>query len=99
MSDDRLWLTDIDGDGIADTVTIDIDSNVLVDIRVQIISSRDIEKADLDSDGQANDRRYAIVYAFANRRAIQSRITVVIYDYGCDLVVDRVEVRDQGSLR
>ncbi len=89
--DDRLWLSDADGDGMADTVTIDIDSNVLIDIRVQIVSPRDVQRGDLDGDGEADDCRYTITYAFANRRVIQPRITLVIYDYDCDLVINKVD--------
>lgn len=91
ICDDRLWLTDTNHDGTADTVTIDIDANVLVDLRVEILS-RDVQRGDFDGDGQADDGRYTISYAFANRRVIQPRLTVVIFDYGCDLRVDQVEV-------
>jgi hypothetical protein len=91
VCDDRLWLTDTNHDGTADTVTIDIDANVLVDLRVEILS-RDVQRGDFDEDGQADDGRYTISYAFANRRVIQPRLTVVIFDYGCDLRVDQVEV-------
>jgi len=91
VCDDRLWLTDTNHDGTADTVTIDIDTNVLVDLRVEILS-RDLQRGDFDGDGQADDGRYTISYAFANRRVIQPRLTVVILDYGCDLRVDQVEV-------
>lgn len=91
VCDDRLWLTDTNHDGTADTVTIDIDTNVLVDLRVEILS-RDLQRGDFDGDGQADDGRYTISYAFANRRVIQPRLTVVIFDYGCDLRVDQVEV-------
>ncbi len=91
ITDDRLWLTDANQNGTADTVTIDIDCNVLVDLRVQILS-RDVQRGDFDGDGRANDCRYVVSYAFANRRVIQPRITLVIYDYNCDLVIDKVEV-------
>ena len=91
VCDDRLWLTDTNHDGTADTVTIDIDANILVDLRVEILS-RDLQRGDFDGDGQADDGRYTISYAFANRRVIQPRLTVVIFDYGCDLRVDQVEV-------
>ncbi|MDD5453373.1 MAG: Ig-like domain repeat protein [Candidatus Bipolaricaulis sp.] len=91
VCDDRLWLTDTNHDGTADTVTIDIDANVLVDLRVEILS-RDVQRGDFAGDGQADDGRYTISYAFANRRVIQPRLTVVIFDYGCDLRVDQVEV-------
>ncbi|MBC7170675.1 hypothetical protein H5T54_07115, partial [Candidatus Bipolaricaulota bacterium] len=90
--DDRLWLSDATGDGMADTVTIDVDSNVLIDIRVQIVSPRDVQRGDLDGDGEADDGRYTVTYVFANRRVIQPRITLVIYDYDCDLVIDKVDV-------
>lgn len=90
--DDRIWLTDATGDGgVANTVTIDIDSNVLVDLRVQIVTPRDIQHGDFDGDGAADDRRYVVTYAFANRRVLQPRITLVIYDFNGDLGIDRVE--------
>lgn len=92
MADDRIWLTDTTGDGAANTVTIDIDSNVLVDLRVQIVAPRDVQRGDFDDDGEADDRRYVVTYAFANRRVLQPRIALVIYDYNGDLVIDRVEV-------
>jgi len=91
VSDDRLWLSDVNGDGTADTVTIDIDSNVLIDIRVQILA-RDAQRGDFDADGQVDDCRYVVTYAFTNRRVIQPRITLTIFDYDCDFVIDRVEV-------
>jgi len=91
VSDDRLWLTDVNDDGTADTVTVDIDSNVLIDIRVQILA-RDVQRGDFDGDGQADDIRYVVVYAFANRRVIQPRITLTIFDHNADFVIDRVEV-------
>lgn len=91
VDDDRLWLSDATGDGMANTVTIDIDSNILIDIRVQILAPRDMQHGDFDGDGGADDCRSTVTYAFANRRVLQPRITLVIYDYNCDLVIDRVE--------
>ncbi|MCR4404342.1 MAG: hypothetical protein NUW06_03490 [Candidatus Acetothermia bacterium] len=93
--DDRLWLEDSDRDGIADSVAIDIDSNVLLDARVEIIKPRDIREGDFDSDGAADDRRYIVIYAFSNYRVLQPRIVATIDDFNGDLVIDNIEVRRQ----
>ncbi len=89
--DDRLWLEDPDKDGLADTVALDVNSNVQVDARIQVIHARDFAKADFDSDGAADDCRYKIVYAFSNQRVLQPRVLLTIFDFDCDLVIDRVE--------
>ncbi len=93
QEDDRLWLEDSDGDGVADAVAIDIDSNVLIDARIEIVKVRDIEEGDLDDDGAADDRRYVVVDAFSNYRVLHPRIVATIYDYNCDLVIDRLEIQ------
>ncbi len=67
MADDRIWLTDATGDGVANTTTIDIDSNVLVNLHVPIVALGDVGHGDFD-DREADDRRYVVTYAFANRR-------------------------------
>jgi len=52
-----------------------------------------VQRGDFDGDGQADDCRYTVSFAFVTLRGVQPpRITLVIYDYNCDLVVDRVEV-------
>lgn len=93
VEDDRLWLTAAPGDGMANTVTIDIDANILIDIRVQILAPRDMQQGDFDGDGEADDCRYTVSYAFANRRVLQPRITLLITDRGCDRIVDEVAVK------
>jgi len=50
LENDRLWLEDSDGDGVADSVAIDINSNVLIDARVAIVKPRDVELGDFDGD-------------------------------------------------
>jgi len=92
IEDDRLWLEDPTGDGVADTVAIDINSNVQVDLRIEIIEERDYQMGDFDEDGIDDDCRYIIVYAMANQRAQQPRIVLSIVDLSCDGVIDRVAV-------
>ncbi len=93
---DRLWLTDADGDGIVDVAVIDFDSDGIIDARVQIVASRDAYVGDFDDDGEENDCRYVVSYAFADQRIVLYKwITAVIYDMGCDLEIDRVEVTRQ----
>ncbi len=89
---DRLWLVDADGDGRANVVTIDIGSNTMVDARVEIVYPRDVQVGDFNDDGADNDCRYVVSYTFADQRLVMYRwITLVLYDYGCDLLVDHVE--------
>lgn len=89
--DDRLWLEDPTGDGIADTVALDVNSNVQVDARIQLIPARDFVRDDFDGDGSVDDCRYKIVYAFSNQRVLQPRVLLTIFDFDCDLKIDRVE--------
>ena len=96
VEDDRLWLEDPTGDGVADSVALDINSNVQVDIRIEIIEQRDYQMGDFNDDGNDDDCRYTIVYAMANQRALQPRIVLGIYDLGCDLVIDWVQVERQS---
>jgi hypothetical protein len=77
--DDRLWLERSAWSGIANSVVIDIDSNVLIDARVQIVAPRDVKKGDFDGDGFEDDYRYP-------------RILLTIDDYNGDLVIDHAEV-------
>jgi len=93
--DDRMWLEDPNHDGIAESVVIDIGADVLVDVRVLIVSPRDIELGDFDGDGAVDDRRYVVVYALANYRFVQPRVVLVIDDYNSDGVIDRVELSVQ----
>jgi hypothetical protein len=64
--DDRLWLEPALCCGIANSVAIDVNSNVLVDTRVQIVAPRDVKKGDFDGDGSEDDYRYVVEYIFSN---------------------------------
>ena len=92
LEDDRLWLEDPDGNGIADAVALDINSNLQVDARIEVIEPRDLDEGDFDEDGAADDCRYIVVYAFGNQRPLQPRVVLTIYDYDCDLVIDAIEL-------
>jgi len=91
VEDDRLWLVTTGQDCFAELVVIDLESNGLADFRVRILP-RDSSQGDFDGDGLRDDARYQVTYALAMRRALQPRILLTVYDYGCDLVPDRVEV-------
>ncbi len=90
--DDRIWLEDVDGDGVAESAVIDINSDMLVDARVDLIPQRDIQMGDFDEDGEADDVRYSVLYAFANSRPLQPRILAMVYDFNGDGLIDRVEL-------
>ena len=90
--DDRLWLEPCICCGIANSVVIDIDSNVLADVRVQIVQPRDVRVGDFDGDGHEDDARYVIEYAFALYRVVQRRIVATIDDFDMDLVIDAVRL-------
>jgi len=90
--DDRLWLEPALCCGIANSVAIDVNSNVLVDARVQIVAPRDVKKGDFDGDGSEDDYRYVVEYIFSNYRVVQSHIVLTIDDYNGDLVIDHAEV-------
>jgi len=90
--DDRLWLEPTMCCGIANSVVIDIDSNVLIDVRVQIVQPRDVKVGDFDGDGHEDDARYVIEYAFALYRVVQKRIVATIDDFDMDLVIDAVSI-------
>jgi len=90
--DDRMWLERRVCCGIANSVVIDIDSNVLIDARVRIIAPRDVKQGDFDGDGSEDDYRYVVEYAFSNYRVVQPRIVLTIDDYNGDLVIDHAEV-------
>ncbi|RLE30653.1 hypothetical protein DRJ54_02240 [Candidatus Acetothermia bacterium] len=72
--------TDSDDDGLSDYEEVNV-------------THTDPLNYDTDGDGVEADSRYTVSYALAMRRALQPRIVLTIYDYGCDLVVDEVEVR------
>jgi len=90
--DDRLWLEPAACCGIANSVVIDIDSNLLADIRVQIVQPYDVSIGDFDGDGFEDDAQYVVEYAFALYRAVQRRMTATITDLHMDLVIDTVEL-------
>ena len=99
VENDRLWLTDTTGGGTVNYVTIDFHSNMVSDVRLQILA-RDVERGDFSGNGQADDCRYTVSYALVRLRGVQARwVTLVIYDYGCDLIVNRVEAREQAAPR
>jgi len=88
--DDSLWLEDYNGDGIVDSVAIDLDTDHLVDARVGIIQLRDLTIGDFDGDGSEDDVEMVIVYAFSNGRIIQPRVMLTIVDLDTDFIVDEV---------
>ena len=90
--DDRMWLERRVCFGLANSVVIDIDCNVLIDARIQIVAPRDVKQGDFDGDGSEDDYRYVVEYAFSNYRVLQPRIVATIDDYDCDLVIDHAEV-------
>ena len=90
--DDRLWLEPAICCGVANSVVIDIDSDLLADIRVQIVQPYDASIGDYDGDGFEDDAQYLIEYAFALYRAVQRRMAATITDYDMDLVIDAVEL-------
>ncbi|OGF54793.1 MAG: hypothetical protein A2Z21_09080 [Candidatus Fraserbacteria bacterium RBG_16_55_9] len=91
--DDRLWLDDPTKDKLAESIAIDINSNVQVDSRIQVLQARDLVNVDLDNDGANDDCRYTIIYAFSNGRVLHPRIELTVFDFNCDLVIDKVELR------
>jgi len=90
--DDRLWLEPAICCGLANSVVIDIDSDLLADIRVQIVQPYDVSIGDYDGDGFEDDAQYLVEYAFALYRAVQRRMAATITDYDMDLVIDSVEL-------
>ncbi|MFC2079630.1 hypothetical protein ACFLSZ_06590, partial [Candidatus Bipolaricaulota bacterium] len=93
--DDRMWLEPAFCCGIANSVVIDIDSNVLIDFRLQIVQPRDVMVGDFDEDGYEDDVRYVVEYAFAMYRVVQRRIVATIDDFDMDLVIDRVAIEQK----
>ena len=93
--DDRLWLEPALCCGIANSVVIDIDSNVLIDFRLQVVQHRDVTIGDFDGDGHEDDARYVIEYAFAMYRVTQPRIVATIDDFDMDLVIDWVAIEQK----
>ncbi len=93
VDDDRLWLVSSDPGCTAEVVVIDLDSDGLVDARIRVIKPRDSSRGDFDGDGIEDDARYVVSFALAGRRVLHPRVVVTVYDYGCNLSVDRVEVK------
>lgn len=89
-TDDALWLEDSDGDGLVDSVAIDLENDGLVDARVGIVQVRDLRIGDYDDDGFEDDVQLVVTYAFANGRYIQPRVVLTIIDLDTDLSVDEV---------
>jgi hypothetical protein len=93
--DDRIWLEPslvccqpVD---LASAVTIDLDNNVLIDLRLTVLA-RNVARGDFDGDGREDDVRYVIEYLLSNYRAVQAKIVATITDFDGDLVIDRVVV-------
>ncbi len=93
--DDRVWLEPyiIGGAeaGLARAVAIDLDDNILLDLRVTIVA-RNATRGDFDGDGQQDDIRYVLEYLLSNYRALQAKIAATITDDDSDLVIDTVVV-------
>jgi hypothetical protein len=70
---------------------IDIDSNVLIDLRVAIVD-RNVSYGDFDKDGAEDDIRYTVEYVLSDYRALQPHVVATIDDYNSDLVIDWVVV-------
>ncbi len=89
--DDALWLEDYDGDGVVDSVAIDVGMDYLVDARIILVAQRDVRYGDFDGDGLDDDVQIVVTYAFANGRYIQPRVVLTIIDLDADFVVDSVQ--------
>jgi hypothetical protein len=93
--DDRIWLEPFlvccQPVDLASAVTIDLDNNVLIDLRLTVLA-RNVTRGDFDGDSSQDDVRYVIEYLLSNYRAIQAKIVATINDYDGDLVIDRVVV-------
>jgi len=91
-ADDRLWLEPSVCCGVANSIALDINSDILADVRVQIVQPRDVRIGDFDSDGQEDDLRYIVEYSFALYRVVQPRIIATIDDFDRDLTIDEVDL-------
>ena len=89
--DDRIWLEPSVCCGQANSVVIDLDSNVLIDLRLMILP-RNVKTGDFDGDGNKDDVRYTVEYNLSNYRVLQPRVLATIDDYNGDLVIDHVLV-------
>ncbi len=93
--DDRIWLEPFlvccQPVDLARAVAIDLDNNVLLDLRLAVLT-RNVTRGDFDGDGYKDDVRYVLEYLLSNYRAIQSKILATIDDYDGNLTIDRVVV-------
>jgi hypothetical protein len=89
--DDRIWLEPGACCGEAGWVVVDLDNNVLIDLRIAI-TSKSVKHGDFDKDGYEDDVRYTVEYVLSDYRAVQLRGIATIDDYNSDLVIDRVVV-------
>jgi len=93
--DDRIWLEPFlvccQPVDLARAIAIDLDDNVLLDLRLTVLT-RNVTRGDFDGDGSQDDVRYVIEYLLSNYRAIQAKIVATINDYDGDLVIDGVVV-------
>ncbi len=85
---DQLWLEDIDADGTAVSVALDVESDGIVDVRLGIVTSNDVFIGDIDSDGETDDIQYTARYAVANSRFYHSWRVLVLTDLNRDGSVD-----------
>jgi hypothetical protein len=69
-----------------------LNADILVDARVRIVRPRDFQLGDFDGDGDADDHRYLVVYAFANAQFLHPRILAIVDDYNGDGTIDRLEL-------
>jgi len=89
--DDRIWIEPGACCGEAGWVVVDLDNNVLIDLRIAI-TSKSVKHGDFDKDGYEDDVRYTVEYVLSDYRAVQLRGIATIDDYNSDLVIDRVVV-------
>jgi hypothetical protein len=93
--DDRIWLEPFlvccQPVDLARAIAIDLDDNVLLDLRLAVVT-RNVTRGDFDDDGYQDDVRYVIEYVLSNYRALQGKIAATITDYDGDLAIDRVVV-------
>jgi hypothetical protein len=93
--DDRIWLEPFlvccQPVDLAHAIAIDLDDNVLLDLRLAMVT-RNVTRGDFDDDGYQDDVRYVIEYLLSNYRAVQAKIVATITDFDGDLVIDRVVV-------
>jgi len=89
---DRLWLEDPDKDGTADSVVIDIESDMLVDARIGLVIRLDVEVGDFDDDGVEDDTSYTVRYVIGNQRYRHAWIVLTVIDLDSDLEIDSVSL-------